>query len=66
MPNQKNIYQMSITSGLKSETAMTECFWCGEVFDNVDHDTCPNCARDTHTKEITIIQGENDDSEEDL
>lgn len=35
---------------------MTECFWCGEVFDNVDHDTCPNCARDTHTKEITIIE----------
>jgi rRNA maturation endonuclease Nob1 len=45
---------------------MTECFWCNEVFDNVDHDSCPSCARDTHTKEITIIREGNDDSEEDL
>lgn len=35
---------------------MTECFWCSEVFDNKDHDTCPNCAVDIHTKEITIIK----------
>jgi rRNA maturation endonuclease Nob1 len=34
---------------------MTECFWCQQVFDDTDHDSCPSCARDTHTKEIKII-----------
>jgi hypothetical protein len=34
---------------------MTSCFWCDELFDEVSHDTCPNCAKDTHTKEIKII-----------
>jgi rRNA maturation endonuclease Nob1 len=57
---------MSTISGWKSKTKMTECFWCNEVFDSVDHDSCPSCARDTHTKEITIIREGNDDSEEDL
>ena len=66
MPSQKSIYLMSITCGSKSVIAMTECFWCSEVFDSTDHDSCPSCARDTHTKEITIIKGDNDDSEEDL
>jgi hypothetical protein len=65
MPSQKSTYQMSITCGLKSVMAMTECFWCNEPYDNVDHDTCPNCAVETWTKEITII-GESNDSEEDL
>lgn len=45
---------------------MTECFWCNQIFDSTDHDTCPNCATDTHTKEITIIREERNDSEEDL
>jgi ribosomal protein L37AE/L43A len=66
MPSQKSIYQMTTTYGSRSTTKMTECFWCNEVFDNTDHYTCPNCARDTHTKEITIIREGNNDSEEDL
>jgi rRNA maturation endonuclease Nob1 len=40
---------------------MTECFWCNESFDETDHDTCPSCARDTHTKEITIIHMEDEE-----
>ena len=44
---------------------MTECFWCNEVFDNFDHDTCPNCARDTHTKEIQIITIKENENGED-
>ena len=35
---------------------MTDCFWCTEPYDNVDHDTCPNCATDVNTKEITIVK----------
>jgi rRNA maturation endonuclease Nob1 len=66
MPSQKSIYQMITISGWKSVTRMTECFWCNQIFDSTDHDTCPNCATNTHTKEITIIREENDDSEEDL
>jgi len=42
---------------------MTECFWCQEVFNEMDHDTCPSCARDTHTKEITIIHVEDDEGD---
>jgi hypothetical protein len=34
---------------------MTECIWCDEVYDNSDHDTCPNCAVNTDTKGIKII-----------
>jgi rRNA maturation endonuclease Nob1 len=66
MQSQKSIYLMSITCGSKSVMAMTECFWCNQIFDSTDHDTCPNCATNTHTKEITIIREENNDSEEDL
>jgi rRNA maturation endonuclease Nob1 len=66
MPSQKSICLMSITCGSKSVMAMTECFWCNQIFDSTDHDTCPNCATNTHTKEITIIREENDDSQEDL
>jgi rRNA maturation endonuclease Nob1 len=66
MLSQKSTYQMSITCGLKNVIAMTECFWCNETFDSTDHDSCPSCARDTHTKEITIIKGDDDDSEEDI
>jgi hypothetical protein len=33
---------------------VTECFWCNEVFNSADHGSCPNCARDTHTKEINV------------
>lgn len=43
------------------EIKMTECFWCTENFDQSDHDTCPSCARDTHTKEITIIHMEDEE-----
>ena len=35
---------------------MTECFWCNEVYDNTNHDTCPNCATDTNTKEIKTVK----------
>ena len=35
---------------------MTDCFWCTEPYDDVDHDNCPNCATDVNTKEITIIK----------
>ena len=42
---------------------MTECFWCSEVFDNTNHDTCPSCAVDTHTKEIQIVKVESAESE---
>jgi rRNA maturation endonuclease Nob1 len=66
MPSQKSIYQMSITYGSRSRIRMSECFWCNQIFDSTDHDTCPNCATNTHTKEITIIREENDDSQEDL
>lgn len=40
---------------------MTECFWCNEVFDETDHDTCPNCAVNTDTKGITIVVLEDND-----
>lgn len=54
-----------VNASVRKKRKMTECFWCNEVFDNVDHDTCPNCARDTHTKEIPIINiKENEDGED--
>ena len=34
----------------------TDCFWCNTAYDRIDHDTCPNCATDVNTKEITIIK----------
>ena len=43
---------------------MTECFWCSETFDSTDHDSCPSCARDTHTKEIKIIKEKEDEMAE--
>ena len=35
---------------------MTDCFWCNEPYDSVDHETCPNCATNVNTKEIIIIK----------
>ena len=35
---------------------MTDCFWCQASYDSTDHDTCPECATDLNTKEITIIK----------
>lgn len=42
----------------KKKKKMTECFWCNQTFDNTDHDACPNCASNVHTKEIKIITEE--------
>jgi rRNA maturation endonuclease Nob1 len=42
---------------------MTECFWCSEVYDSTDHDTCPSCAVDTHTKGVKIVVVESAESE---
>jgi rRNA maturation endonuclease Nob1 len=38
---------------------MTECFWCSEVYDSTDHDTCPSCGVNTDTKTIKIVSVEN-------
>ena len=41
---------------------MTDCFWCQEVFNETDHDTCPNCAVTTETKAIkTVPTGKEDE-----
>ena len=42
------------------EIKMTDCFWCTENYDQSDHETCPNCARDTNTKQIKIIKVEDE------
>ncbi len=34
----------------------TECLYCNEVYKIEDHTTCPNCAVNTDTKGITIIE----------
>ena len=34
---------------------MMECLYCDEVYDDSDHDTCPNCAVSTETKGIKIV-----------
>jgi RNA polymerase subunit RPABC4/transcription elongation factor Spt4 len=34
---------------------MTECLYCDEVYNVEDHSTCPNCAVNTDTKNITVI-----------
>jgi hypothetical protein len=34
---------------------MTECLYCDEVYDVENHSTCPNCAVNTDTKNITVI-----------
>jgi hypothetical protein len=33
-----------------------ECLYCSEVYKIEDHTTCPNCAVNTDTKGITIIE----------
>jgi hypothetical protein len=33
-----------------------ECFYCDEVYKIEDHTTCPNCAVNTDTKGIKIIE----------
>jgi RNA polymerase subunit RPABC4/transcription elongation factor Spt4 len=35
--------------------ANEECLYCNEVYKIEDHTTCPNCAVNTDTKNITII-----------
>ena len=32
-----------------------ECLYCNEVYKIEDHTTCPNCAINTDTKNITVI-----------
>ena len=44
----------------KKKKKMTECFWCNQKFDYNDHDACPNCASNVHTREIKIITEENE------
>lgn len=29
----------------------TECFWCGEQYDLVEHEVCPECAAEPMTDE---------------
>jgi hypothetical protein len=33
----------------------SECLYCLEVYDLKDHYTCPSCAVNTDTKNITVI-----------
>jgi hypothetical protein len=35
---------------------ISDCFWCSVAYDSKDHDTCPNCATNVNTSEITIIK----------
>jgi rRNA maturation endonuclease Nob1 len=50
----------------KKKKKMTECFWCNQTFDNTDHDACPNCASNVHTREIKIIEENKMDEEQEL
>lgn len=45
---------------------MTECLYCDEIYDGIDHQTCPSCAVNTDTKGITIIKLEKDQDENPL
>ena len=38
-----------------------ECLYCNEVYKIEDHTTCPNCAVNTDTKGITVIQFKEDE-----